>query len=316
MSVSRYFQNFPIINYSNTQAVDITVRIAPLNKVLSNPYVFYPYDIAEFERPDQFSYRYYDDSFKSWIIYLSNKTTDPYYSWYINQNELEELINLKYGINSANNEVPVNLIEQKIKYYQNNWNESQNISVSAFDALPIQLQKYWEPVFGNFNNILSYQRKQLDWTVKTNRIVSYTLASNSQFIKDEICNIVFDTNNTGNGQVLAVNNNVLYIQHTIGTTTANVLANVNILSNSYIFGTESNINVNFTNATIISETFGNNNPNNLTLPAEEEVYWKPISYFEYETTRNESNKTIQVLDNRYAKQFVDNFNDILKTVKE
>ena len=83
MSQDRYFNNFPVINYSNTAAVDITKRIVFLNNVLKNPYLFYPYEIDSYERAEQFSYRYYSDQYKDWVVYLGNQVVDPYYEWYL-----------------------------------------------------------------------------------------------------------------------------------------------------------------------------------------------------------------------------------------
>ena len=68
MTINRYFENFPTIEYANTQVVDITKRVAVMDSVLGQPYAFHTYEIAQFERPDQFSNRYYNDSFKSWIL--------------------------------------------------------------------------------------------------------------------------------------------------------------------------------------------------------------------------------------------------------
>lgn len=92
MSIDRYFDKFPVINYSNNTIVDITKRVALLDKVSRNPYVFYPYDIVSDERADQLSSRYYEDSYKSWLLYLSNKITDPYYEWYLTEKEFLEFI--------------------------------------------------------------------------------------------------------------------------------------------------------------------------------------------------------------------------------
>ena len=92
----RYFDKFPIITYANNQARDITERVVFTDNTLKNPYVFYPYTIETYERPDQFANRYYDDSFYSWLLYLSNSVVDPYYEWYLQEEELSELIQKKY----------------------------------------------------------------------------------------------------------------------------------------------------------------------------------------------------------------------------
>ena len=92
MPEDRYFDKFPQIQYSNTASIDITRRVTITDIAYFNPYIFYTYDISEHERPDQFSYRYYDDQFKTWLVYLSNKIVDPYYEWYLSDDEFNSFL--------------------------------------------------------------------------------------------------------------------------------------------------------------------------------------------------------------------------------
>ena len=290
MPFDRYFDKFPITNYSNTNVVDITKRTVVINKILENPYVYYPYDIAFDERPDQFSYRYYNDQFKSWILYLSNKIVDPYYEWYMSEKQFLDYIQNKYG--STYNAY------QKIKFYRNNWPEATNIAVNVFDALPATLQPYWQPVAFN-GQIAEYSRKQDNWSTTTNRIVSYAV-SNTNFILDEICTINFDGTHTGKGQISATDSNTIFIQHTSGDVlTSNT---VTISNTSFIYGTESGVNTVFTSANLVVSN----------LRAEEESYWTPVTYFDYENEKNEFNKTILVLDPKFTQTTVQNLTDLMK----
>lgn len=297
MAKTPYFSNFPTISYKGVQALDITERVVFLNNALKNPYLFYPYDISDDERADQFSNRYYKDSYKSWILYLGNQFLDPYFDWYIPQDVFADFLDTKYK--SASNNCNISgyqLSQQKIKYYQNNWYQAENISPSGFDALPGTLIKYWEPIYGYNNNAIAYSRKQVDQIITTNSIVSYSI-QNEGFIKDEICNIVFDNNNVGQGQVASVANNVLYVQHTSGTTVANITNNV-----SYIYGQETQTNTYFYSANVVAKNL---------LP-EEEIYWSPVYYFDYETNKNESNKTIKVLNSAYSANVANALKNSLK----
>lgn len=291
MAIDKYFDKFPVITYSNSQVVDITKRVVVTEQSYLNPYVFYPYDIDEKERADNFTSRYYQDAYKSWLVYLSNKIVDPYYEWYLSQREFDEFLINKYGS-------LVNAYD-KTSYYRNNWEQSENISISYFDSLPATLLKYWEPVYGVNDKIVSFKRKEKNWILNTNKINSYTINTNT-FIKDEICDIVFEFNITGTGQVLNISNNTLYIQHTTGTTLSN--STVLISSNSYIYGRESKVNTSFTTS--------NNIVTNIA--AEEEIYWSPITYYTLENEKNQFNKTIRVVDNRYTTQIVKNFTDLME----
>ena len=287
----KYFENFPLVTYSNNQVVDITRRVTLLDRVSRSPYIFFEYDIEDFERPDQLSNRYYDDPFKSWILYLTNKITDPYFEWYLDNQEFNQLLEKKYGsfINAIN----------KIKYFRNDWENQENISVSAYNSLANSMKKYWNPVYGNGSNIISYERKNEDWISNTNKVISYNLSSNSNFIKDEICEVKINNNTTGKGQVSKVANNVLYLQHVSGSFFDSDELPLN--SNSYVYGTESNSNVVVTEITAIA--------NNIS--EEELIYWKPITYFDYETETNEYNKSIRVIDKDLRFTAVDNLRFLL-----
>lgn len=295
----RYFDKFPIVTYSNTSAVDLTVRTAMLDKVISNPYVYYPYEIDSNERADQLSARYYDDQYKSWMIYLSNKILDPYYEWYLSQDEFVNFITKKYGSYYD--------AQTKIKYYENNWENGENISVSRYDSLTAGEKNYFEPIIGASNKITGYKRKQIDWKTNTNRVVAYTV-SNTNFVVDEVCNIFFDQYNSGKGQVLSVAadsantaNSTVYVHHISGTYyTSNTVAVVNNIS--YIYGSESKVNTYFTSVVITSNN----------IPVGEEIYWNPVTYLDYETSRNEFNKTINVLDSNLKDTMVENLKDLLR----
>jgi len=279
----RYFQKFPITLYSNTYVVDITKRATLLNKVYSNPFIFYPYEINN-ERADQLSQRYYEDSFQSWILYFSNKIVDPYYEWYMNENEFNSFIASKYGSYETS--------VQKIKFYKNNWIGQDNIDISYYNSLVPNLKKYWEPVYGYGNKIVSYKRIEQDWTVNTNQIVSYSVNTTSTFINDEVCKIYLN-GSLGKGQVLSSSNTSIYLQHLSGTYITS--------GTGYIVGSESNSNVTFTTATSVSDN----------IAMEEEIYWNPISYFEYETNKNEYNRTLRVIDKVYEQKISDDLKTLM-----
>lgn len=294
MVQDRYFDKFQVITYSNTYAIDITNRVAVINKFIQNPYVYYPFDITFNERPDQFSYRYYDDPYKSWIVYLSNKIVDPYYEWYMTDTELNEFITKKYGSSHS--------AYTKIKYYRNDWQQIDPINRSTYDALSPTLKRYWEPnYFGG--SIQNYTRVQKDWITNTNRIISYaTSNSTSNFILDEVVTIDFDGTHTGTGQILSTSNGVVYVHHTSGWVAPDANNSVSIHANSHVTGSESNASITFTSVTKVVQN----------LTDEEMVYWKPVYHYDYENEKNEFNKTILVLDNKLAPVAVKNLKDLLK----
>lgn len=300
MSTNKYFDKFPIITYSNNQVVDITKRVALLEKISSNPYVFYPYDIVSDERAEQFSGRYYKDVYKSWILYLSNKIIDPYYEWYMTNSEFDEFITKKY------NSIPDAI--QKIKYYRNNWEiyKGDVISVSQFNALTTGQKNYWEPIHINYDKINGYRRKQNNWVLGTNQIVRYTISASdyqfSLFKVDEMVDVTLDPTHTGRGQVLKVDadNNHLFLQHVKGYFKPDL--EVAISGSSKIVSQETNITSTITDIDVISDN----------IPDDEKSYWDSVSYYDYEYERNEYNKSIRVIDSDLSPYVVKNLKDLMK----
>lgn len=289
--INRYFENFPIVTHSNNQVVDITKRVKVLDKVATNPYAFYPFEITNGERPDQLSSRYYKDPFKSWILYLSNKMTDPYHEWYMEQKEFDGFVQKKYG--------DLFFARLKIKHYRNDYLAMEDIAPSQYNVLGQELQKYWEPVY-TANKITSYTRRKTDWITNTNKVVSYTVNTANTFVVDEICDIVYDYYNKGKAQVLNYIGNTVYMQHVSGQYFDSNTAV--ITSNSYIVGLESGTNTVFTEFNWVANS----------IPADELQYWKGLTYYEYEEEKNEFNKTVAVLDNSYASKISEELKTLLE----
>jgi hypothetical protein len=325
----RYFEKFPIITYSNTQAIDITRRTAILEKIQSNPYVFYPYEISSEERADQFSYRYYQDPYYSWLVYMSNKIVDPYYEWYLNEDQFDSFITKKYG------SIPD--AQQSIYYYKNNWEADQerSIPLSVYNALTNDEKPYWSPNFNAGGQPTSYNRTQKNWERDTNKMVAYIVNATPYQLEtlsyDEIVNIVVDPETTGNGQFVISNTETVtvtvsipnsvytntytydvsrvYLQHMRGYFSPQ--QNVTFTANSYLYGTTSGINVaidvvyaNTINA-IAVHTLADNIPDDL------DVYYSPVTYYDYEYAKNEYNKTIKVFESSYAQQTANELKTLL-----
>lgn len=279
----RYFEKFPVITYNDYLVRDITNRGVMLNSIMRNPYLFYPYQVAEGERPDQIADRYYNDQYMSWILYLSNKTTDPYYEWYLSPEDFLLFLRKKYSSE-------IYALQEKVIFYRNNWYDDERIlSISEYTAMANTLHRYWQPVYTNTNTPSGYQRVQKDWVITTNNIRKYAAAGNN-FIDNEIVNINFSATYTGKGQVISSNSTTVLLQHTNGTTLSNNI--VTITGSSRLYGSESKSNVVFTSATSIANN----------LPAEDVVYWSPVYIYDYENELNEQKKTIKILDSNYAIQ--------------
>jgi hypothetical protein len=325
----RYFEKFPIITYANAQVIDITRRTAILEKIQSNPYVFYPYEISSEERADQFSYRYYQDPYYAWLVYMANKIVDPYYEWYLNADQFLGFITNKYG------SLPE--AQQRVYYYKNNWEafQEENITTSIYNALTNEQKAYWEPIYNVESSITAYRRVRKDWQHDTNKGVAYIVNATPYELEtlqyDEIVNIVVEPGTTGNGQFVISNTETItvttiipnsvytntvtydvsrvYLQHMRGYFSPE--QNVTFTANSYLYGTTSGINVaidvvyaNSINAIAVRTTADN-------IRDDVDVYYSPVTYYDYEYAKNEYNKTIKVFESRYAQQTANELQTLL-----
>jgi len=289
----KYFEKFKLIQYSNTVAIDITQRVKVLSNAYNNPNLYYLDNIRPYERADNLAFNYYDDQYMSWILYLTNGIIDPYYDWNLDQDTFKNFIVKKYG--TLENAV------SKIKYYRNNWyNNQQQISVSSYNNLNDNLKQYYEPVYLDelkSSTVYSYKRRRIDWKHNTNAVSKYNIANGSMFTTDEIVNVVFDTNNLGQGQIKFSNASVVILQHLSGITTSGA-----ITANSYLYGTESKTNTAFTTATSIA--------NNIS--AIESSYWSPVTYYEHENEINVNNMSIKILEKSYSTRISKELKRLLK----
>lgn len=299
----KYFEKFPLISYSNSMVVNITERVVVKNFPANNAFLYYPYEIENFDRPDQIANKALDDQFMDWMLYLSNGITDPYYDWYVRDDVFNDYLKKKYGY------IDVEPLTRKIVYYRNNWYNNTNvISKLQYDSLPIiskydmsgklyldNAKKYYEPVYTG-SSISGYQRKRVDEVIQTNKIVRYAVSGNTTFVSDEIVNVtlgyanattnVYVSTVTGNAQVLSSNSSTVTIQHTTGYVDAVPTGYIFITTNSTIYGTESKAN-----CTISSYSSLANN-----IVSAEAPYWSPVTIYESELESNAKNKTIRIID--------------------
>jgi len=329
----KYFENFPKIVYDDAEIVDITKRTALLERVSRNPYVFYPYDLETYERPDQFSYRYYNDEYASWLLYFTNKVLDPYYDWYLQQDEFLALIELKYG------SIPE--AQRKIKHYRNNWVSEYGtfLNASGFAALTEEQKTYYDAVIDSEGYSKTYKRKEVDWILDTNKIYCYGVNATENFLKvfkqDEIVNIYLDDNNKGLGQFVSykldnpyeypfVNQdkiletktllaNTVTLKHMSGKFDTNIEQKVYVTPQSYLQSTETGIKVKMLQVDpSISGDYG------IVIELAENIsesvarFWSPVTYYEYENELNEYNKSVRVMDSRYKAQAAKDLKTLMK----
>lgn len=260
-----YFNFFPSTNYANNIVTNIIAKVKFDQSIQENFAVFYPYTIQQGERADQIAARVYNDPTLDWIIYLSNNIVDPYYDWPLSQEQFNSYILAKYGT------LP---LAQDTAFYRNNYyNDDTLLSSSSYNALTSSLKKYYSPVLGFNENIVSYQRKPLDNVVETNIIQSLTLSSVSGLQEGEKI-----TQGSSSGYICFIGSNYILINKVFG----------NITTGS-ITGRTSGIVSTATSTSIL----------NYCIPINEVSFYSPVTYFEYEEELNQSKFNIRILDKSY-----------------
>ena len=260
-----YFNFFPSTNYANNIVTNVIAKIKFDQSVQENLAIFYPYTIQQGERADQIAARVYDDSTLDWIIYLSNNITDPYYDWPLSQEQFNQYILAKYGT------IPK---AEEIAFYRNNYADDDTmLSPSAYNLLSTSIKKYYSPVIGFNDQIVSYQRKQLDHVVETNIVQSLTLSSVTGFQV---------------GEKIIQNSNSGYINYK-GSTYILISKVTGSITTGSITGLTSGTTATVTGSSIL----------NYTIPVSEIPFYSPVTFLTYEEEINESKYNIRILDRSY-----------------
>lgn len=276
-----YFDKFPIITYSNTLTIDISRRVVIANTIQQDMFAYFPYELKTHQRPDTIAERYYNDPTYDWLVYLSNKTTDPYYDLPMDDSTFTNYINAKYG-NIAN-------AQQKILYWQVNWAGSvdDKIDPDFFTTnVPEPQKKYYEAVFGEETRIIAYRRRRADWQASTNMVLYFSISNTSgSFINDEVVKLMLPAGNTAlsNSYVTFSNSSQVTVQHVMGNVSSND-------TTQYLLGTVSGAKANVSQITIFSNT----------IPQSELSYWAPVYAWDMEVEENERKKFIRLIDSKYS----------------
>ena len=284
---TRYFEKFPLTDYNNVPSINITKRVAFNENVKNFVTAFYTHTIPLGEKIEHIAYNYYDDVDYDWLIYHANDIVDPYYEVPISTEELDELIANKYGSTV--------IARRKTIHYKNNYeSDVQALSTAGYQALTSGQKKYWQPVLSQFG-IANYERAPIDFIASTNKIESFDLVTSSgTFLDDEV--VVQSLDNTAFAQVSWSNTSNMVIRHVRGDFSGN--------TNFSIVGEESGATatVNAASYVLLNEV----------IPADEQVYYSPVSLYDYEEELNESKRDIYLVQDTYSEKLNDQLKELLK----
>lgn len=288
MSMYNYFKKLGTVSYNGDIVNNIITSIRFKDVVEKNNFIFYPYTIEEYERPDLIAEHYYGDSRYTWVVYLSNKIVDPYFEWPLSTNEFQSFIIKKYG--------SVEAALEKIEFYRNNWySDDSIISTSAYGALISTLKKYWSPIIGYSNAITSYERKQVDFVLETNQIVELALSNVTGLSVNEKITQRTSGAVSATGFIGAIKTNSIVLKNITGAFAVTAGSVGSITNNS---GSASK---SVSTVTII----------NTPIPVTELSYWEAVTAYDYENEYNESRKNIQLLDRQYIDQVEDQILELM-----
>lgn len=97
----KFFDTLPKIvkvesNGRTTISTNILSRASLIADKLSDPNVFYEYDIQEGDTPEIVADKYYEDMYRYWLVLLPNNILDPQWDWPMSIPVLNEYITSKY----------------------------------------------------------------------------------------------------------------------------------------------------------------------------------------------------------------------------
>ena len=101
----KYFNTLPKIitsdnNSNSILLTNIMARASIIPENLKNPVLYYTYDIQEGDTPEIIAHKYYDDSYRYWIVLLANQITDPQWDWPMSSSTFSSYLSNKYDANT------------------------------------------------------------------------------------------------------------------------------------------------------------------------------------------------------------------------
>lgn len=271
--------------YRGTPVTNILKRVDFNSNIRNFLDAFYDYTINEGENVQSIAHDYYNDVDLDWLVYHTNDIIDPYYDVVLDSTQFDAFIKKKYG--------SIEEAQKNIFVYKTNYRADDGLlSPSGYNSLVGEVKKYYAPVLSSFG-IVSYKRSTEDIYVSTNRVISveFIAAVETTFTDNEI-----------------VRNGDTYATVAFANTTTTVLKHISgdwdRESAFSVTGDKSN--------TTIEIAPGTYKLLQQVIPAVEEVYYSPYTYYEYEMDLNEKKRDIKLVAGFYADDLNTQLTEIMK----
>lgn len=279
-----YFNNLPVINYNGMLSIDITTRAAIYDQLTQDISQFFPYTIPDGWRADEVAYNQYQDANLDWLIYLVNNITDPYYGWPLSDNQLNAMVDQRFG--------SVERASILVSTWVNNYFADPTVlTVAQYNALASTLKQFYAPQLMGSNIIQQYVRRVANTEIDSNVIARLTFPSAkaaSAFYSEG--DILIDQNNSANyGEVTRMDPSGTFV------TLKNVFGSWTTTGGSYTIGrflynNESNI---ITSNTTISSVVD-------IIPSSFLSFYEPLTQYQNQLNINELNKFIILLQPQFV----------------
>lgn len=148
----KYFNTLPkvVITQSDGSSAVFTnlmSRASLLNDLMSNPLIFYSYDIQEGDTPEIVADKYYGDSYRYWLIMIANSIVDPQWDWPLSSQVFNDYLENKYPNGSAY--TTIHHYEKVISQYESTTQqttvETINIDADTYNLLENTVNSYSFP---------------------------------------------------------------------------------------------------------------------------------------------------------------------------
>lgn len=115
----KFFNSFPkIIDEKGNYVTNLLVRTDIIPSLMSNPALFYKYDMQDEDTPEIIANKYYNDPYRYWLFLYGNNIMDPQWDLALSNVNLNLYINSKYaGVATANNQSIIQYVNTTIHGY-------------------------------------------------------------------------------------------------------------------------------------------------------------------------------------------------------
>ena len=148
----KYFDTLPKIvgsdnNNNSIILTNLMARASVVSSLLTDPLVYYSYDLQDGDTPEIVAHKYYGDVYRYWIVLAVNQIMDPQWDWPMNGDVFHQYLSNKYP--STNIYSDYHHYEKIITQVDNNTgvitNLTTNVSEDTYNNMVLSTQSYTLP---------------------------------------------------------------------------------------------------------------------------------------------------------------------------